>query len=129
MSGRQPKRGRGRPKGSTNFFTRDMKEAIIDACNELGFDGQGQEGMKGYMKFLGKNFPPVFGGLMRAVLPTQVSVEQVQRPKRYQTMEEVLEELKAYGIVPMEQKALPRYIGPEIELDSDDVNGEDEAAG
>jgi hypothetical protein len=73
--------------------------------------------MKGYMKFLGKNFPPVFGGLMRAVMPTQVSVEQVQRPKRYQTMEEVLEELKAYGIVPMEQKALPRYIGPEIELD------------
>ena len=57
VSGRQPKRGRGRPKGSTNFFTRDMKEAIIDACNELGFDGQGQEGMKGYMKFLGKNFP------------------------------------------------------------------------
>jgi hypothetical protein len=34
---RQPKRGRGRPKGSTNFFTRGVKEAIIDACNELGF--------------------------------------------------------------------------------------------
>jgi hypothetical protein len=31
---RQPKRGRGRPKGSTNFFTRDMNDPIIDACNE-----------------------------------------------------------------------------------------------
>ena len=49
---------------------------------------------------------------MRVVSPTQVSVEQVQRPKRYQTMEEVLEELKAYGIVPMEQKALPRLSVP-----------------
>ena len=31
---------------------------------------------------------------------TQVTVEHVERPKRYETMEEVLEELRAYGIIP-----------------------------
>ena len=33
----------------------------------------------------------------------------------------MLEELRRFGIVPMQQKALPHYIGPEIELDVDDV--------
>jgi hypothetical protein len=43
----------------------------------------------------------------------------------------VLEELKMYGIVPQEQKALPHYVGPEIELDAEDVgsDGTPEAAG
>jgi hypothetical protein len=56
-------------------------------------------------------------------------VEHTQRPRNYQTLEEVIEELRAYGIVPMEQKTLPRYVGPEIELDADDVvnvGGEDQ---
>jgi hypothetical protein len=38
----------------------------------------------------------------------QQTVEHTQRPRNYHTLEEVLEELRAYGIVPMEQKTLPR---------------------
>ena len=128
------KRGRGRPPGAQNYYTRQVKEAILEAANQLGEDGEGYDGLVGYMRFLGRSEPKTFAMLLRAVMPTQVdikTVEQVGRPKRYQTSEEVLEELKMYGIVPQEQKALPHYVGPEIELDAEDVgsDGTPEAAG
>ena len=123
---RGPKRARGRPRGSQNFFTRDMKTAIIDACNELGFDGRGQEGMKGYMKFLGKNFPPVFAALIRAAMPAQVTVERVERHKPYESYEEVQEALERIGIKLKEPPMqLQYYKGPLIELDADDVTDGD----
>jgi hypothetical protein len=41
--------------------------------------------------------------------------------------EALLEELRAYGIIPFEQKALPRYEGPKIEFDAKDVSDDDVA--
>jgi hypothetical protein len=38
-------------------MTRDVKEAIIAACNQIGSDGKGTGGLQGYMVFLGKHHP------------------------------------------------------------------------
>ena len=123
----QPAR-RGRPRGSRNVFSRLVKEAVIEAANRIGIDGQGTDGMVGYMEHLGRNNESVFGGLLRGVMGQQVSVERVEQPKEYPTEAEVLAELKRFGIVPMDRKELPFYHGPEIELDAEDVadGGNDE---
>ena len=42
-----PRASAGRKAGSQNFFSREIKEAVIDAANEIGLDGQGAQGMKG----------------------------------------------------------------------------------
>jgi hypothetical protein len=48
------KRGRGRPPGVQNYYTRQVKEAILEAANQLGEDGEGYDGLVGYMRFLGR---------------------------------------------------------------------------
>jgi hypothetical protein len=107
-------------------------------CGRFGskLDGQlcrtsrlrnGAEGMKGFVKRCYARKPETVLNLLRVVMGTQVTVEHVERPKRYETMEEVLEELRAYGIIPFEQKALPRYEGPKIEFDAKDVSDDDVA--
>jgi hypothetical protein len=55
---------------------------------------------------------------LRAIMPLQVTVEQVERPKPYPTFEEIEKELAAYGITNLLQ--IPHWEGPEIELDSED---------
>jgi hypothetical protein len=125
-----PRPGAGRPKGSTNVFSREIKESIIRAANTIGRDGRGAGGMDGYMERVALTEVAQFCGLLRGVMGTQASVEHTERPRNYQTLDEVLAELRAYGIIPMEQKTLPRYVGPEIELEADDVaradQGDDE---
>jgi hypothetical protein len=126
---RGPKRACGRPPGSQNFFSREIKESVIRAANKVGLDGKGTGGMDGYLVRVALENQAVFCGLLRAVMGTQVTLEQTQPPKRYETLEEVLADLKSRGIVPLEQKTLPHYHGPEIELDAVDVSsepGEDE---
>lgn len=115
----QPRGRRGRPKGSPNVYSRDIKEAIIAAANIVGEDGQGKDGLVGYMEDLARNEKAIFGGMLRGVMGTQVTVEQVERPKEYLTTEDILAELKSCGIIPPELKTL------EIVLDTDDVSDED----
>ena len=43
------RRGAGRPPGAQNFITREVKEAIIAACNRYGRDGKGTGGLEGYL--------------------------------------------------------------------------------
>jgi hypothetical protein len=89
----------GRTPGSKNFITREMKEAIITACNKIGSDGKGRDGLEGYLEFLGREFPPVMGGLLRTIMPTQVTVERKERPEPYQTYEQMCVQLeRQYGI-------------------------------
>src|SRR3954469_23856688 len=56
--GRGGKRaGAGRPKGSENVYSREIKEAVIGAANDVGEDGEGGGGMRGYMRFLARSQP------------------------------------------------------------------------
>ena len=61
------KAGPGRPKGSPNKITADIKAAILAAFEELG-------GAK-YLQTVAMTKPEVFCGLLGKVLPTQVTGE------------------------------------------------------
>jgi hypothetical protein len=123
---KQPK-GRGRPKGAQNVFTREIKEAIIAAANIVGEDDEGKDGLTGYMVRLARGNETVFGGLLRAIIPTQMVIERVEKPQSYKSFDEVKKELARYGI-DLVRPLLPNYRGPEIELDAIDVTDNGGAA-
>lgn len=68
-----PNGGKGRPKGVLNKTTTALKEAILQAAQEVGSDGQGEGGTVGYLKFLAVESPPSFSSLLAKVLPMQVT--------------------------------------------------------
>ena len=62
----------GRPIGAQSHMTRRLKEAIYAAGEEIGFDGRGTDGMKGYLKRLALHDVAAYTSLLRMVLPRQV---------------------------------------------------------
>jgi hypothetical protein len=114
----QPKRGRGRPKGARNYFTRNVQEALLKAVNRFGADGRGKDGLEGYFFKMCGEEPKSVMTMLNSTMPTRITVEQ--RPKRYRTLDEVRQELARYGM-DLTQPALPNYKGPEIELDAEEI--------
>lgn len=71
----KPPKSPGRPKGSPNKTTQTLKDAILLAAEEVGNDGQGQDGLKGYLKRVATEDVKAFAGLLGKVLPMQVTGE------------------------------------------------------
>lgn len=65
--------GKGRPKGSPNKTTAALKDAILAGASTVGEDGNGKDGLEGYCRYLAKEEPRAFAGLMGKVLPMTVS--------------------------------------------------------
>ena len=63
--------GAGRPPGSLNRTTVQLKQAILDAAEAAG----GEEGMVGYLKRLAIENSSAFSGLLKSVLPTTLAAE------------------------------------------------------
>ncbi|MEM6833297.1 MAG: hypothetical protein AAF562_06700 [Pseudomonadota bacterium] len=64
--------GKGRPKGSLNKTTATLKEAILKAAEVHGFDGDGTEGLEGYLRKVAGEDVKAFCTLLGKVLPLQV---------------------------------------------------------
>ena len=69
------KAGPGRPKGSPNKTTATLKEAILAAAEAVGHDGQGKDGLTGYLKHVAASDVKAFSALLGKVLPMQVTGE------------------------------------------------------
>jgi hypothetical protein len=65
--------GPGRPKGVPNKTTTLLKEAILNAATDVGEDGEGKEGLVGYLRVLAKTEPKAFSSLLGKVLPLQIA--------------------------------------------------------
>lgn len=91
------KRG-GRPKGAPNRITTALKEAILLACSQHGYNGKGQDGLTGYLRRLARDEKRVMGSLLGRVVPLHItgSVEHTERKLR--TKDEVVQELKDRGL-------------------------------
>ena len=63
--------GAGRPPGSLNRTTVQLKQAILDAAEAAG----GEEGMVGYLRRLAIENSSAFSGLLKSVLPTTLAAE------------------------------------------------------
>jgi len=122
----------GRQPGSMNSLGRDLKEALLDAAQEVGeveeteiFDkdgkptGQfsrkatGKGGLKGYLKWAAVHRANAFIAQLGRVMPTQINVK-AEAPKRvvYPSLEESRAALRARGIDPdiIERAMMPKFI-------------------
>ena len=89
----------GRQKGVPNVFTRELREAILNAAIRHGADGNGEDGLEGYMFLLARTDRKTFGMLLRAVMPTQVntSVSTLVNVE-YKSVEQATAEARALGL-------------------------------
>jgi hypothetical protein len=89
----------GRRKGTPNRLTTEIKETILAAFAELGADGNGKEGLKGYIKKIGRDDLKAGAMLLRAILPMQISASlNTSVNVEYKTLEEAMEEARALGL-------------------------------
>lgn len=63
----------GREKGTPNKVTVLLKEAILTAAHKSGLDGRGLDGAIGYLQWLSRAEPAVFGRLLEKLLPYQLT--------------------------------------------------------
>ena len=81
----------GRPKGTPNRVTVVLKQAVMLAAEDVGEDGNGLDGVRGYMRRLAINEPSVFAQLLRRIMPVQVRTDIDPRS----TLGQVLDAVKA----------------------------------
>lgn len=65
---------RGRPKGSLNKTTKLLKDAILKAAAEAGYN-YGSDGLVSYLQYHAINNPAPFFSLLAKVLPLQLTGE------------------------------------------------------
>jgi hypothetical protein len=65
----------GRAKGTKNKLGVRLKEAILEAAEKSGRDGKGKDGAVGYLVWLSRAEPAVFGRMLEKVMPLQVDVK------------------------------------------------------
>jgi hypothetical protein len=70
----QVKKG-GRKKGVQNKFTVGLKQAILQAAEDVGQDGKGQDGLLGYLRRQAVENPPAYMVLLGKVLPSTLTAD------------------------------------------------------
>jgi hypothetical protein len=128
--------GAGRKPGQANYVTRDIRQLIREAAAETGFiekvpvldaagkpTGQyeyrfGEEGEKGYLKWLATNQPAQFASLYGRLVPREpLDVNQKTEEKtvvRYETVEERRAAMIAKGWSPTVLAALEEAMEPKF---------------
>jgi hypothetical protein len=120
----------GRKKGTPNKFTIVLKDAILQAAEKCGRDGKGKDGAVGYLVWLARTEPAVYGRMLEKVMPLQVEVKA--RDERRMTPQEAVENLKERGIpVPpsLANLAAAAAVHAQRQEDEDyeaELNGEDQ---
>jgi hypothetical protein len=101
-------RGPGRPPGSTNRITREMRDAVLAAAEELGripfskwkeqIEVENADGMKQFYKALAVNEMRTFGIILARMMPTNITHTSVTKLPAFLTEEQVIAELKKAGL-------------------------------
>ena len=73
VSGRFGPGNPGKPKGAVTKSTKTLKEAILLAAEQVGMDGNGRDGLTGYLVRVAQEDVKAFSALLGKVLPLQVT--------------------------------------------------------
>jgi hypothetical protein len=128
-------RSTGRAKGTPNKFTTILKDAILEAAERCGRDGKGKDGAVGYLMWLARREPAVYGRMLEKVMPMQIEVKD--KTDRTYTPQEAIDRLRERGLpVPPSLTTLASQVGRavqnlqdedyEAELDGIEPEGEEE---
>jgi ParB-like nuclease domain len=91
-----PKSKRGRPPGSRNKLSRDLREDIMEAAERVGRDGEGEGGVVGFLMWLARTEPKSYAMLLRAGMPAEIRATMTLKPML--TRDEALGEMRARGL-------------------------------
>ena len=87
----------GRPRGP-NRVHRTLREAIVLAAAEHGFDGRGSGDLPGFLRMVIERDLKTFCGLLARCIPIDVHSKAEEPERTFRTIEEVQAELEARGI-------------------------------
>jgi len=91
--------GSGRKLGQRNHHTTLLKECILMAAEIEGMDGEGRDGLTGFLRKIAQEDLRAFTMLLGRVLPLQIDHRtDVRVEVTYKTVEEVRRELEERGI-------------------------------
>jgi hypothetical protein len=91
-----PKIG-GRKKGTPNRFTSDIRDALIEAVNRVGRDGEGDEGMVGYLMASAMSQRQSILAMLNKAMPSLVNVKETEHAK-FLNYAEARERLLSSGV-------------------------------
>jgi hypothetical protein len=91
--------GSGRRPGQQARYTRLLKEAVMEAAELEGSDGEGKDGLIGLLRRIAKEDIKTFAMLLARAMPLQIEGRNDVRVEvMYDSVEEVRDELAARGI-------------------------------
>jgi hypothetical protein len=94
-------------KGKPNRVTDMMRTLVMDAAGDLGYDGKGKNGARGYLRRQAEKYPRDYLKLMGKMLPTWLMLEMrtqmnaligTSTERSYETVEEAERALEEDGI-------------------------------
>ena len=68
-----PKKGPGRPKGSCNKFTGDLRKAILAATDSYIDEETGKQGVVVWLESMRDDYPKAFMQMVARLIPLQVT--------------------------------------------------------
>jgi hypothetical protein len=75
LAAKKGERPGGRQKGTPNKVTASLRDAVIHAAATVGEDGNGKNGLEGYLVRIARKDEKTFAGLLGRVIPLHVGGE------------------------------------------------------
>jgi hypothetical protein len=108
--------GPGRPKGSPDRYTRELKKALLDAVEFVGeefaaaeaaeaakqgraVDPNAPRGVTAYLEYVARNHPQVMCAMLSRIMPQQTEATHTVE-HQYKSLEEIGNRLRELGLSP-----------------------------
>jgi hypothetical protein len=81
-----------------NKSTRIIKDAILAAAGNVGYDGHGKDGLVGYLSRIAREHPQTMCSLLAKLLPLQAKKPEAAKREVYETYEQLDARLRERGM-------------------------------